>query len=125
VHPFFEKANGLTHTIIAAAIEVHRILGPGLIESVYEWALVKELELRGLKVESQESVTVHYKAHVKEAPLKFDVLVEGCCLVEVKAVEAVHPIYKAKAISYLRLLDLPICLIINFHEVRRSMECIA
>lgn len=118
MHPHFDKASGLTETIIAAAIEVHRDKGPGLIESIYEWCLIKELELRGLACVSQKLVLVKYKGNQREEPLRFDVLVEGCVLVEAKAVEAVLPIHKAKLLSYLKLLDVPIGLLINFHETR-------
>lgn len=83
----FQKATGLTETIIAAAVEVHRDKGPGLIESIYEWCLVKELELRRRACVSQKSVLVEYKGFTQEEPLRFDVLVEGCVPVEAKAVE--------------------------------------
>ena len=92
MHPLFERASGLTETIIAAAIEVHRDKGPGLIESIYEWCLLKELELRGLECVSQKSAVIEYKGFTREEPLRFDVLVEGCVLVEAKAVEKVLPI---------------------------------
>jgi len=118
MHPLFEKASGLTETVIAAAIEVHRDKGPGLIESIYEWCLLKELELRGLKCVSQQSVLIKYKGFTREEPLRFDVLVEGCLLVEGKAVEHVLPIHKAKLLSYMKLLDLPLGLLINFHEMK-------
>ena len=77
MHPLFEKAAGLTEAIIGAAIEVHRDKGPGLIESIYEWCLTKELELRGLATVSQKTVLVEYKAFTREEPLRFDVLVAG------------------------------------------------
>jgi GxxExxY protein len=118
MHPFFEKASGLTETIIAAAIEVHRDKGPGLIESIYEWCLLKELELRGLSCVSQKSILVEYKGFTRKEPLRFDVLVEGCVLVEVKAVENVLPIHKAKLLSYMKLLNIPLGLLINFHEMK-------
>ena len=118
MHPQFQKASGLTETIIAAAIEVHRDKGPGLIESIYEWCLVKELELRGLKSVSQKSVVIEYKGFTREEPLRFDVLVEGCVLVEAKAVEKVLPIHKAKLLSYMKLLNIPLGLLINFHEMK-------
>src|SRR5881409_2083318 len=85
MHPLFQKASGLTETIIAAAIEVHRDKGPGLIESIYEWSLLKELGLRGLGCLSQKSVLIEYKGFTREEPLRFNVLVEGCVLVEAKA----------------------------------------
>jgi len=118
MHPLFQKADGLTENIIAAAIEVHRDKGPGLIESIYEWCLLKELELRSLACLSQKTVPIHYKGFTREDPLRFDVLVEGCVLVEGKAVEKILPIHKAQLLSYMKLLDVPIGLLINFHEMK-------
>jgi GxxExxY protein len=118
MHPLFQKASGLTETIIAAAIEVHRDKGPGLVESIYEWCLMKELELRGLGCVNQKSVLVEYKGFRREEPLRFDVLVEGCVLVEAKAVEKVLPIHKAMLLSYMKLLNVPLGLLINFHDMK-------
>jgi GxxExxY protein len=99
MHPSFEKAAGLTEMIIAAAIEVHRDKGPGLIESIYEWCLLKELGLRGLECVSQKSIPIEYKGYTRDEPLRFDVLVEDCVLVEAKAVENILPIHKAQLLS--------------------------
>ena len=118
VHALFERASGLTEAIIAAAIEVHRDKGPGLIESIYEWCLLKELGLRGLECVSQKSVRIEYKGFTREEPLRFDVLVESCVLVEAKAVEKVLPIHKAQLLSYMKLLNVPVGLLINFHEIK-------
>ncbi len=90
-----QKGSELTETIIGAAIEVHRDKGPGLIESIYERCLLKELELRGLSTMGQRVVVVEYKGFTREEPLRFDVLVEGCVFVEAKAVEKILPIHKA------------------------------
>lgn len=118
MHPLFEKAAGLTETIIAAAIEGHRDKGPGLIESIYEWCLLKELELRGLDCVSQKFVPIQYKGFTREEPLRFDLLVQGCVLVEAKALEKVLSIHKAQLLSYMKLLNVPIGLVINSHENR-------
>ena len=118
MHPLFEKASGLTESIIAAAIEVHRDKGPGLIESIYEWCLTKEFELRGLSCLSQKIVVITYKGFSREEPLRFDLLVEDCVLVEAKAVEKILPVHKAQLLSYMKLLDIPIGLLINFHEMK-------
>jgi len=118
MHPLFQKAAGFTETIIAAAIEVHRNKGPGLIESIYEWCLLKEVGLRGLACTNQKIVLIKYKGFTREEPLRFDVLVEGCVLVEAKAVEKVLPIHKAQLLSYMKLLDVPMGLLINFHEMK-------
>lgn len=118
MHPLFAKASGLTETVIAGAIEVHRDKGPGLVESIYEWCLLRELELRGLRTASEKQVAIRYKGAVREERLRFDVLVEDCLLIEAKAVEAVLPVHKAQLLSYMKLLDVPVGLLINFHECR-------
>ena len=118
MHSRFAQANGMTHDIINAAIEVHRTMGPGLLESIYEWCLTKELELRGFPVRNQRTVMIRYKEFQREDPLKFDLLVADCLLVEVKAVAAVHPIHKAQLLSYMKLLDVPLGLIINFNVLK-------
>ncbi len=118
MHPLFEKASELTESVIAAAIEVHRDKGPGLIESIYEWCLTKEFELRGLRCVSQKIVVITYKRFSREEPLRFDMLVEDCVLVEAKAVEKILPIHKAQLLSYMKLLDIPIGLLINFHQMK-------
>lgn len=118
MHLLFEKASGLTESIIGAAIEVHRDKGPGLIESIYEWCLTKEFELRGLSCQSQKLVVIAYKGFTRDEPLRCDMLVANCVLVEAKAVEKVLPIHKAQLLSYMKLLDVPIGLLINFHETK-------
>jgi GxxExxY protein len=118
MHPLFQKAFGLTETIIAGAIEVHRDKGPGLIESIYEWCFMKELGMRGLSCVNQKLVVIEYKGFTREEPLRFDVLVEECVLVEAKAVESILPIHKAQLLSYMKLLNVPIGLLINFHETK-------
>jgi GxxExxY protein len=118
MHPLYGKAAGLTETIIAGAIEVHRDKGPGLIESIYEWCLLKELGLRGLACVNQKAIAIEYKGFTREEPLRFDILVEGCVLVETKAVEKVLPIHKAQLLSYMKLLNIPLGLLINFHELK-------
>jgi GxxExxY protein len=118
MHPLFEKASGLTETIIAAAIEVHRNKGPGLIESIYEWCLTIEFGLRGLNCVSQRTVLIEYKGFTREEGLRCDVLVEGCVLVEAKAVERILPIHKAQLLSYMKLLNVPLGLLISFHEMK-------
>jgi GxxExxY protein len=112
------KASSLTESVIGAAIEVHRDKGPGLIESIYEWCFVRELDLRKLGYVTQKSVEITYKGARKEEDLRFDILIENCLLVEVKAVAKILPIHKAQLLSYMRLLNVPIGLLINFNELR-------
>jgi GxxExxY protein len=117
VHRLYEKADRLSGEVIGAAIEVHRQKGPGLIESIYERCLLRELELRSIPAATQKVVRVEYKGLVFDEPLRFDLLVNGCLLVELKAVEVLHPSSKAQLFSYMKLLDIPIGLLINFHEL--------
>ena len=118
MHKLFTKADGLSGTVIGAAIEVHRFIGPGLIESIYEKCLMHELSLRNLAAVNQRLVKIDYKGFVFEEPLRFDVLVEDCLLLELKSVQDVLPIHKAQLLSYMRLLDIPVGLLINFHELK-------
>jgi GxxExxY protein len=115
MHPLFPKASKLTEAIIGAAIEVHRDKGPGLIESIYEWCLMRELELRHLTATNQKVVRIFYKGFSKDEPLRFDVLVEDCVLVEAKSVEHILPIHKAQLLSYMKLMNVPLGLLINFN----------
>jgi GxxExxY protein len=118
MHPLYSKAANLTDLIIGAAIEVHRDKGPGLVESIYEWCLTKELDLRSLTHLNQRLVTIHCKGFTKEEPLRFDLLVEQCVLLELKSVEKILPIHKAQLLSYMKLLNVPVGLLINFNETR-------
>ncbi len=108
----------MTESIIGAAIEVHRDKGPGLVESIYEWCLTKELELRGLPTIAQKEIIIEYKGFTREEPLRFDLLVDECVLIEAKALQTVLPIHKAQLLSYMKLLNVPIGLLINFHEMK-------
>ena len=118
MHPLFSKADKLSHAVIGAAFEVHRLQGPGLIESIYEKCLTQELRLRNIAAATQRVVQIEYKGFVFEEPLRFDVLVEECLLLELKCVEQILPIHKAQILSYMKLLDVPLGLVINFHELR-------
>ena len=116
MHPLYKRADKLSREVIGAAIEVHRHKGPGLLESIYERCLLRELELRSIPARTQKLVRVEYKGLVFDEPLRFDILVDDCLLVESKAVEILHPSSKAQLFSYMKLLDIPIGLLINFHE---------
>ena len=118
MHLLFEKADRLSGEVIGAAIEVHRIMGPGLLESIYERCMLCELELRGIPVLNQEEVVIDYKGTEFKETLKFDLLVDGCLLVELKAVREVLPIHKAQLLSYMKLQKIPIGLLFNFHEIK-------
>jgi GxxExxY protein len=118
VHPLFAEADRLSGEVIAAAIEVHRVMGPGLLESIYERCLVLELELREIPVLNQQEVVIDYKGTVFKETLKFDLLADGCLLVELKAVQEILPIHKAQLLSYMKLLNVPLGLLFNFHELK-------
>jgi len=118
MHPRYRQADELSGVVIGAAIEVHRTLGSGLLESIYEQCLEYELTQRGVACLRQKLVQIRYKEIVFDEVFKFDLAVDSCLLVEVKAVQQVHPVHKAQALSYMRLLDFPVGLILNFHELR-------
>lgn len=118
MHAMFQRADQLTEEIIGAAIEVHREPGPGLLESIYEKCLARELELRNLDANSQKVVKIEYKGMSFEDTLRYDLLVEDCVLVEVKAIQEALPIHKAQLLSYMKLMNVPVGLLINFHETK-------
>ncbi len=110
------ETNELTHAIIGAAIEVHRRLGPGLLESAYRACLAYELRKRGFEVQEEVPVPVVYDDVKLECGFRADLIVNRQVVVELKAKTAVHPVDKAQTLSHLRLLGLRFGLLINFHE---------
>jgi GxxExxY protein len=106
--------NVVSGAIIGAAIEVHRHVGAGMLESIYETCLCRELSLRGIAYERQRPLQVVYKGEVLDATYRLDLVVEGCVVVEVKAVEEVLPVHKAQLLTYLRLTGLRLGLLLNF-----------
>lgn len=107
--------NGISYKIIGSAIEVHKQLGPGLLESVYEACFIDEMINTGLSIKSQLYVPVYYKGKDLGGNLKLDILVNDLIIVELKAVEVMIPLYKAQLLSYLKLTGKPKGLLINFH----------
>jgi GxxExxY protein len=107
--------NELTYKVLGCAIEVHRHVGPGLIESVYEKCFVKELALRGLQYKKQLCVPMEYKGLSLEAELRLDVIVEDILCVELKAIEGLLPIHEAILMTYMRMLQKPKGILINFN----------
>lgn len=105
----------LTYQIIGAAIEVHKALGPGLLEQVYESCMAYELRQRGLTVASQQPVPISYKGLTMEANLKYDLLIENSIIVEVQSVETMLPIFEIQLLSYMQLLKKPKGILLNFH----------
>jgi len=110
-------ALGVSHTVLGAAIEVHRELGPGLLESVYEMALCRELWIRRLRVERQVPVSVVYKGAELDGHIRVDLLVESSVIVEVKATEKLAPIHRAQVLTYLKLTGHTVGLLLNFNSV--------
>ncbi|MCX6243302.1 MAG: GxxExxY protein [Bacteroidetes bacterium] len=107
--------NELTRTIIGAAIEVHKELGPGLLESVYEKCLTHLLKEQGLFVISQQKVPLAFRGLYLECDLRFDLMVENAIIVEIKSIECLLPIHEAQLLTYLRLLEKPKGVLINFN----------
>ena len=112
------EVNQLTEAIIGASIEVHKRLGPGLLESAYRICLAYELRKRGFEVVEEKPVPVIYDDVKLECGFRADLVVNGQVVVELKAKSAIHPVDKALVLSHLRLLNLRFGLLINFHEER-------
>ena len=110
-----KQVNQLAFEVVSCAIEVNKQLGPGLLESVYETCLCHELEMRGFQLSRQMVVPIHYKGLDLDAELRIDVLVNDCIVVELKAVENLIPIHEAQLMTYMKLLQKPKGLLINFH----------
>lgn len=111
----FEK---LTQQVIAAAIEVHQALGPGLLESAYEHCLCHELSLRQIQYKRQVVLPLRHKGTMLDCGYRLDILVEDQVVIEMKTVEKILPVHKAQLLTYLRLLPAKVGLILNFHEAR-------
>jgi len=109
-----ESINSITERIIGAAIEVHRGLGPGLLESVYEECLAYELGQSGLRFQRQLQVPIRYKDLSLPGSYRIDLFVENLVVVEIKAVEVVIPVHEAQILSYMKILDAPAGLLVNF-----------
>jgi len=110
-----EQANELSRHIIGAAIEVHRHLGPGLLESAYEACLCKELALRQIPFEKQVPLPIHYKGMDLDCAYRIDVLVAGLVVLELKAVDKIEPVHEAQLLTYLKLTERWLGLLINFN----------
>ncbi len=113
-----EEINKLSGIILDSAIEVHRHLGPGLLESVYEVCLCKELGLRKINYTRQVSLPVKYKGDLLDAEYKIDILVENEIIIELKAVEVLLPVHEVQLLTYLKLADKKLGLLINFNVTK-------
>ena len=110
------RLSQLTYEIRGAIFDVYNELGPGLLESVYEEALAFELKERGLKVERQVEVPIQYKGNELKTPLRLDLLIENQIIVELKSVEEMKPVFAKQLLTYLRLLDKRVGLLVNFNS---------
>ncbi len=105
----------LTHKIIGAAMEVHRAIGPGLLESAYQACLARELSVRGIPFEKEKPLPLDYKGVQLDCGYRLDFLVDDKVVVELKAVEIMHPVYEAQLLTYLKLTGCKVGLLINFN----------
>ena len=112
--------DALSHEIVGAAIEVHRYLGPGLLESAYEQCLAHELSQRGIAFELQKPVPVQYKGVKLDCGFRLDLLVGNLVVVEVKAVERLAPVHTAQVLTYLKLTGCKLGILLNFNEQRMA-----
>ena len=107
--------NEITYEIRGAIYDVYKALGPGLLESVYEEALVYELEQRGLNVERQKQVPINYKGNILNSELRLDLLVEDSVIVELKSVEEMKKVFAKQLLTYLRLMNKKVGILVNFN----------
>ena len=121
MHPKYQQADTVLSDIHAATIEVLKVIGSGLLETVYEQCLFRELELRGHKLEKEKRIVIDYKGQIIEHVLREDLIVDDCVVVELKSVEgAIRPEYQLQVLSYMRLLDVPLGMVINFGATTSS-----
>ena len=128
MHPLFEQANTLTSEVIAAAIEVQKHFGIGLLENIYKHCLAQEMRVRGHKAETEVVVPITYKGFTFDEKLRLDCFVDRCLIVECKSldedkVDMVR--HKAQLLSYMKLMDIPLGLVINFGDYRLGKRGIA
>jgi GxxExxY protein len=114
----YPETHELTREIIGCAIEVHRTLGPGLLESIYEECLFNELRDHHLEVFRQPAIPLRYKSHTRIGVYRPDLVVNGSVIVEVKAVEKILPVHEAQLLTYLKLMNMHVGLLLNFHSVQ-------
>ena len=110
-----EELNRLSKQIVDACITVHKEMGPGLLESVYEYCLLKEFELRGIEAKSQVVIPLYYKGELLSKDFRIDIFVENEIILELKAVDTILPVHEAQIISYLKLSDRRLGFLLNFN----------
>ena len=117
--------NQISYQVIGCAMEVHKQLGPGLLESVYEECMIEELRLKGLSVQAQQKVPLFYRGKALKTELRLDIIVNDLVILELKALETMIPLYKAQLLSYLKLSNKPKGLLINFHTENIREQLVA
>lgn len=128
MHPLYDKANAASADVFEAALEVQKLLGIGLPETLYQKCLARELELRGHTAEKEVVVPIRYKGYEFQEKLRIDVLVDGCLVVEAKALDEDKvnmPRHKAQCLSYMKLMNLPLGMVVNFGDQRLGRSGIA
>lgn len=108
--------NNLEYQITGACIEVHKILGPGLLESIYHRCLIRELQLRKINFISEKTISINYKDLTLDTNLRIDLFIEGCIVLELKSIEKILPIHGAQILTYMKILNAPVGLLINFNS---------
>jgi GxxExxY protein len=109
------QIDALSYQVVGAAIEVHKFLGPGLLESTYQKCMQRELLLRGINFQAQRVAKLIYKGEEVQADLKCDLLIENCLVVELKAIDALAPVHHAQLLTYMKLLNAPKGILFNFN----------
>lgn len=117
IYPIPQRTEDVAKATLDAAFRVHTVLGPGLLESVYETCLSYELKKSGILYEAQTTLPIQYGEITVESGLRLDLFVERCVIIEIKAVEILNPIYKAQLFTYLRLSNVRLGLLINFNVI--------
>lgn len=105
----------LSYDVVGVAIKVHKALGPGLLESIYEKCMIHELKKQGYKVEQQLPIKIEFEEYIFDSELKIDILINDCIIVELKTVEKLLPVHEAQLLTYMRILKKPQGLLINFY----------
>jgi len=110
-----DQLNTLGRKVINACFEVHKQMGPGLLESIYEQCLMREFHISGIMAENQIEIPLIYKGYALTNPLRIDILVENEIIIEIKSVEKMYPVFEAQIISYLKLMDKKLGFLVNFN----------
>ncbi|MBY0543629.1 MAG: GxxExxY protein [Sphingobacteriaceae bacterium] len=108
--------NNLEYQVTGACIDVHKVLGPGLLESIYHKCLIRELQSKSINFISEKTIKIHYKDIILDTDLRADLFIENCMVLELKSVEKLLPIHEAQILTYMKILNAPVGLLINFNS---------